>query len=236
MQTTEQLTGAIISGDFWDFDELLNAIYQVIGDENRYYDYQGSRRRLLNTCLKMRRATQGEYHIDYVTNGIHKQISRNQHTVYPEKNIYFSVEILMPELIFSAIALNDFITLHKEVIDDSEWNLHVAIIRKWQAQIAECIEPFMEEEHYLVFLTTVHAKSPFYFRYATQYVDMLNLEYLALPKEERSQQLTAFSLRLLIQDDAYAVLKEQLLQVTNVSKQELHEIPLSLTYPEEIVW
>ncbi|MEK4231184.1 DUF6904 family protein [Solibacillus sp. FSL H8-0538] len=233
---TEHLTGARISGDFWDIDELVNAIYHVIGDENRYYDYQGSRNRLLSICLDLRHATQGERQIEFVTNGIHKGISRKQQLLLPEKNVYFAVEILMPELIFCALALNDFITLHKEIIDDSEWNEQIATIRKFQAQIAECLEGLMEREHYLVFFTTLHAKSPFYFRYATQYVDVLNLEYLSLSKEERSQHLTAFALRLLMEDEPYNALKNQLLEATSTSKLPLHEIQLLLKYPEEIVW
>lgn len=36
IQSTEQLTGARISGDFWDLDELIIAIYAITGDENKY--------------------------------------------------------------------------------------------------------------------------------------------------------------------------------------------------------
>ena len=40
---TKNLTGAIVSGDYWDIDELNHAIYAVIGDENKFYDLEGSR-------------------------------------------------------------------------------------------------------------------------------------------------------------------------------------------------
>jgi hypothetical protein len=33
IHSTEQLTGARISGDFWDIDELINAIYKITGDD-----------------------------------------------------------------------------------------------------------------------------------------------------------------------------------------------------------
>jgi len=46
IQSTEQLTGVQICGDFWDLDELINAIYKVTGDANKYYDYQGPRLRI----------------------------------------------------------------------------------------------------------------------------------------------------------------------------------------------
>ena len=32
IQSTEQLTGVRISADYWDLDELINAIYKVTGD------------------------------------------------------------------------------------------------------------------------------------------------------------------------------------------------------------
>lgn len=236
MQPTELLTGVHISGDYWDFDALVEAIYALTGDDNRYYDYLGSRQRLLSTCLKLRQASRGEHSIELVANGIHRGITKKKQQIFTEKNVYYSVNILMPELIFTALALNDFIMLYKETIDDSEWNTSVATVRLFQASIAECIEPFMSEEHFIVFLKTLHMKSPLFFRYAPQYVDMLNIEYLALSKDEREQHITAFALRLLTDDESYNMLKQQLLSVTSYSKQALHEIPLSLKYPEIIYW
>lgn len=236
IQSTEQLTGVHISGDYWDFNMLIEAIYALTGDENRYYDYQGSRKRLLGTCLKLRQASEGEHTIEFVTNGIHKGIARKKQQIYPEKNIYFAVDLFMPELIFTALVLNDFVALYKETMDDSEWSLPVCIVRQFQAQVADCLEAFMTEEHFVLFLATLHTKSPIFFRYATQYVDMLNIEYLALSKEEREQHLTAYALRLLTEDDTYEALKQQLIAITNYSKKALHEIELSLKYPEIIHW
>lgn len=236
IQPTEQLTGAQISGDYWDFDALIEAIYALIGDENRYYDYQGSRKRLLGVCLKLRQAGKGEHHIKTVANGLNKGISKKQQQIYPKQNTYFAVDLLMPELLFTALTLNDFIALYKETIDDSEWNVHVTMARQFQAQVAACIEPFMTEKHYVVFLTTLHMKSPLFFRYATQYVDVLNLEYIKLSKDKRAEQLTVFALRFLAENDEYDVLKQQLLDVTSTTKQALHEVSLSFNYPETIAW
>lgn len=236
IQPTERLTGVHISGDYWDFDALIEAIYALTGDENRYYDYLGSRQRLLSTCLKLRQAGRGEHDIELMANGIHRGITKKKQQIFSDKNIYFVVDILMPELLFTALALNDFIALYKETIDDSEWSISVATARLFQAKVADCVEPFMSEEHFIIFLATLHAKSPLFFRYAPQYVDMLNIEYLALSKEQREQHLTAYALRLLAEDDTYEVLKKQLLNVTSFSKQPLYEIPLSLKYPEIIYW
>lgn len=236
IENTEQLTGARISGDYWDLDELLTAIYEVIGDENRYYDYQGARNRILGVCYEIRNATQGERNIEFVANGIHKGIKKEKDILAPEKNVYFSVEVLWPELIFTAIALNDFVRLHNELIDQSIWNIHISVIRKFQSIVASALEELLNEEHYLVFMQLLHSKSPVYFRYASQYVDVLNLEYLNLSKDERKESLGAFAIRLMVEDDEYVALKEQILQAASVTKNEIHELPISVTYPEKIEW
>ena len=134
--------------------------------------------------------------------------------------------------------MNDFVALYKETVDDSEWNLAVTTIRKFQALVADAISVFMPEEHYILFLTTLHTKSPLFYQYATQYVDILNLEYLSLSREEREEHLTSFALRFLAEDETYKVLIQQLLDVTSVSKQSLYEVELALNYPndESIVW
>lgn len=236
IQPTEMLTGFRISGDYWDIDSLLTAIYEVTGDENRYFDFQGARNRILHVCLELRKATKGERNIEFVTNGIHKGLEKEKEMLAPKKNVYFSVEILMPELIFTAIALNDFIRLHQEMIDPSMWNIHVATIRKFQATVAVALEELLEEEHYTVFLQMLHAKQPFYFRYATQYVDLLNIEYLHLSLEERKSHMSAYALRLLMEDDSYIALKEQLMTTASITKHAVHELDLTIKYPETIVW
>jgi hypothetical protein len=236
IQPTEMLTGFRISGDYWDIDSLLAAIYEVTGDENRYFDFQGARNRILHVCLELRKATKGEHNIEFVTNGVHKGLEKEKKILAPKKNVYFSVEILIPELIFTAIALNDFIRLHQEMIDPSMWNIHVATVRNFQATMAAALEELLEEEHYTVFLQMLHAKQPFYFRYAAQYVDVLNIEYLHLSFEERKSHISAYALRLLMEDDSYISLKEQLMTTANVTKNAVHELSLSIKYPETIVW
>ncbi|RUL54806.1 hypothetical protein EK386_05955 [Lysinibacillus antri] len=236
IESTELLTGACISGDYWDFDELINAIYEVIGDENRYYDYQGARHRVLGVCFDLRHAAKGEKNIELVTNGIHRGILKSHDLIVPEKNVYFSVEILWPELLFTTLALNDFITLHNEMIDDSLWNIHISVIRKFQSSVADCLKNHLAEEHYTVFSQLMQNKSPKYFRYATQYVDLLNLEYINLSIEERKENLAAFAIRLLIEDESYLALKEEILATASITKNEIHELPLTMKYPEEIEW
>ncbi|WP_418301855.1 DUF6904 family protein [Lysinibacillus fusiformis] len=146
IQSTEQLTGVQICGDFWDFDELINAIYKVTGDANKYYDYQGPRLRILSVCYKLRHAMLGEHQLEFVSNGVNKNTLTQHELIFPNKNIYFATDILWPEIIFSAIALNDFIELHLTLNNASIWNYEIATIRKFQAAIADCLEQEVKEE------------------------------------------------------------------------------------------
>ena len=236
IQPTEMLTGLRISGDYWDIDALLRSIYDVTGDENRYFDFQGARNRILHFCLELRKALKGEHHIEFITNGIHKGLEKEKAILAPKKNVYYSVDLLMPEIIFTALALNDFVRLHQEMIDSSLWNLSVATIRQFQGAIAETLEDLLAEEHYIVFLQMLHSKQALFFRYATQYVDILNLEYLKLTPEERKNTIASYAMRLLIEDDSYSSLKEQLMATASVTKHSIHELNLSLKYPETIDW
>ncbi|KYG89898.1 hypothetical protein A0U40_09245 [[Bacillus] sp. KCTC 13219] len=236
IQPTPLLTGARISGDYWDIDQLVNAIYYIAGDAKRYYDYQGARNRILNMCYKLRQATKGEEQIEYVANGVNRGMQIKQKMMMPEKNIYFAANILWPELLFTAIACNDFIRLHQELIDDSPWNQHIATVRNFQALVADSLLELIDEEHYAVFLHVLNEKTPAYFRYATQYVDVLNIEYLALSQEERAAHLSAFAIRLVVEGEDYQLLLDQLMQAAKETKHTLHELQISLKYPDFIDW
>lgn len=236
IESTERLTGGRISGDYWDLDELITSIYEVIGDENKYYDYQGARQRILGVCLQLRKATKGECNIEFVANGIHKGIEKRKDLIAPAKNVYFSVEILWPELIFTALALNDFIDLYNEFVDNNPWNPHTTTIRKFQSIVTECLREHLLEEQFRVFIHLMFTKSPKYFRYATQYVDVLNLEYLKLSYEERKENLGAFAFRLMVEDDEYTALKNEIMATAKLTKNEIHELPIQTKYPEHIEW
>ncbi|MEG0261217.1 MAG: hypothetical protein RR651_15225 [Lysinibacillus sp.] len=128
------------------------------------------------------------------------------------------------------------IRLHQERIDASTWNIHIATVRKFQATVAECLEQQLGEEDYAAFVHMLHIKSPLTFRYATQYIDLLNLEYLDLSAAERKDSLAVFALRVMLEDEDYVALKTQLLEVAKTTKDALHELQIDITYPEEIIW
>ena len=236
IQNTELLAGVRISGDYWDLDELYKALHQLIGDENRYYDYQGARLRILGLCHDIRKSLHGERNVELIANGLNKGIKKEQQLIAPEKNIYYSFEILWPEVIFISIALNDFIKLHEERFDNTGWNIHIAEGRKFQAKIVSCLRENVTDEHYFAFWELMKTKKPTTFRYAIQFVDVLNIQYLQLSAEERKENLAGFLFKLILEDEEYMEIRKQLLETANILKKAIHELELELNYPEPIEW
>lgn len=236
IQSTELLTGVRISGDYWDLEELFASLHQLVGDENRYYDYQGARLRILNICHDIRQAIHGERNIELVANGLNKAIKKEQQFIAPDKNIYYSFEVMWPEILFIAIALNDFIKLHEERFDNTGWNIHISVGHRFQAKIVHCLKELLANEHYYAFWELMQTKKPTVFRYAVQYVDILNLQYLKLSKDERKENLAGFLFKLILEDEEYMEIRKQLLETANITKNALHELEFEISYPETIEW
>lgn len=236
IQSTELLAGVRVSGDYWDLDELFNALHQIVGDDNRYYDYLGARQRILVVCYNIKQAIHGERNVELIANGLNKSIKKEQQLLAPDKNIYYSFEILWPEALFITIALNDFIKLHEERFDNTGWNMHIAVCRKLQASINNCLRELLAQEHYFAFWELMKTKRPTVFRYVTQFVDILNLQYLQLSREERAESLSGFLFKLILEDEEYMEIRKQLLETANITKNPIHELEFDIHYPETIEW
>ena len=232
LKNTENMTGALINGDYWDLDELCTAIYQLTGKEDRYLDWQGARLRLLGVSYDLRHAYQGERHIDTVANGLHKEVMKAHDFVASENNIYYSTEILWPELVFTFIALNDFIDLYKKYEHKTDYDVHIVTARKFQAIIAEGLKTNMPEADYQTILTTKTNVE----EYAIQYIDMLNLTYIEMTKEQRIQSFPSIAKNIVLENKEYVAVKRKVMSEANQSKSAIHQLKFNLEYPKDIEW
>lgn len=153
LKNTENLTGALISGDYWDLDELCTALHRLTGKESRYLDWQGARMRLLSIMHDLRNAYQGNSNVETVGNGLKKDTMKNHDFIASQNNIYFSTEILWPELIFTLVAINDFINLHQKYEQATDLEIHIVNARKFQALIAEGQREYVRRIIYLYYAT-----------------------------------------------------------------------------------
>lgn len=235
MMSTPNHTGVKISGDYFDLDELNQAFYNVIGKEDQYLDFEGSRRRILGVSYEIRHAAQGDRNVEFVFNGLHEHTMKEHGFIAPDKNIYFSVEILWPELIYAAIALKDFVSLYQKRISQSIWDLHLPVIYRFQSLVLDCLRGHIPDNEYETVLaafsqpTTVDD-------YAVQYVDLLNLKYIGMTKEQRERSLSAIAMKLAVQDKEYQAFRQQVLAAANPAKKPIHEIEIAAEYPEDFEW
>lgn len=235
MKTTPNHTGVKISGDYFDLDELNQAIYKVIGKESEYHGYEGSRLRILGISYEIRHAAQGDRNVDFVFNGLHEHTKKQHGFIAPDKNIYFSAEILWPELLYAAYALRDFVRLHQDKRGDLLADVHAPIIARFQALVLECLEGHVPKEEYAAILEAFR-KSPSVNGYAIQYVDLLNLKYIDMTRQQREKSLSTIAMKLAGQDPEYQAFRKQVIGAATPDKRPIHEIGIHAEYPDKIEW
>lgn len=236
LKNTENLTGALISGDYWDLDELCTALHRLTGKESRYLDWQGARMRLLRIMHDLRDAYQGNKNIESVGNGLKKDTMKNHDFIASQNNIYFSVEVLWPELIFALVATNDFINLHKKYEKATDLDIHIVNVRKFQALIAEGLKVNMSEETYTYTIQHVITSHAYTEEYAIQYIDLLNLSYIEMSKDQRTQSFESIAHNIVVQTRDYNNFKNKILTESNKTKSSIHDYRTNIEYPEHIEW
>ena len=228
---TPNTAGVKISGDYFDLDRLNQAIYHVIGDEEKYYDYAGARMRILSISYEIRHAAQGDRNIESVFNGLHEHIKKQHEFIAPDKNIYFSVEVLWPEILFAALALKDFVRMHRKELENPEWDLHIHTISDFQALILDCLHGQIKEEEFQAIMQAFSNAAPLE-EYAVQYIDFLNLKYIDLTKPQREKILPTIAAKVAVQDQDYLSFRQQVLTAATPAKKAIHEISIQAEYPE----
>ncbi|WKA54327.1 DUF6904 family protein [Planococcus shixiaomingii] len=232
---TPNSTGVKISGDYFDLDGLNQAIYQIIGDEEKYYDYAGARMRILGISFEIRHAAQGDRNIEKVFNGLHDHVKKQHGFIAPDKNIYFSVEILWPEILFTALALKDYVRLHRKESKNPEWDIHLHTVSHFQALVLDCLHGQVQEEEFQTILKAFSNTLPVE-DYAIQYIDFLNLKYIGMTKAQREKTLPIVAVKIAMQDQDYLSFRQEVLAAANPAKKSIHEISIQAEYPETIMW
>lgn len=211
---TEKLAGVTISGDFHDLDGLVEAFYTVTINDMRQDLTREDKRyltislRLLGTCYEIRHAAQGDREILARDNGIddHHLVALGQ--IVPRENIYYSCNVLYPEMILVTMALNDLVKyrisrlatsgyshdapFHKAVA----WDRTIAVIRTFQAAFQEAVAQTLTPASFSRWQTLVH--NPYFGGVSgitNPFVDAWNIRYLAMKPEERNKKLLTITKR-----------------------------------------
>ena len=253
IENTKNLTGVKVSGDFHDLQALVDAFYAVSIDEDdtknsRYYD---NSTRVLGLCYDIRHAAMGDREITLVENGMNRDIMTFQSQITPEKNVYFSVNYLYPEMFFVTAALNELIEIYlakyskpkneyraamnKAVI----WDSHVAILRMFQGAFSECVRATLTPQAFTKWLNTMNDRYNHVLLMCGHYLDYRNLEYLKLDKEKRLKKLSTEAKRIVQYTfdpvhDRMMSEAQSMAKIYGCSSSDL--VNPAHEYPEEIEW
>lgn len=251
---TENLTGITLQGDFNDFYELVESIYRLTGFEEIYDDvYYGVKNRLLGMCYDIRHAYMGDRDIILEDNGMDNERMKWHGMITPTQNVYYSVNVLFPEAIFIAASVpmmyifayryygesnkkraveNEHMIMPYSYYLRDKANLDVLFAGIWKA-LGEVIG----DEELEKILELKERTNERYIRYATQYIDKCNIDYLKTDVEKRKDKLKNTVKRIVKKPQAYLNMEADLAywaKEYNTSMYELRDPKMN--YPEEIEW
>ena len=88
VKNTPNNTGVAIYGDQMDFENLYEALHEVVGNEDEFVAYDAARMRVLGVCYDICRALIGDREIEFVDNGMDDEKKRRMSVLAPDKNVY----------------------------------------------------------------------------------------------------------------------------------------------------
>ncbi|UOY91146.1 hypothetical protein MUG87_11295 [Ectobacillus sp. JY-23] len=246
INTTPNYAGVTISGDFLDFDALYEALHEVTGEENDFPHYYSAKIRVFALCYDLRHALMGDRDITFIDNGMDADKMKYMSVITSEKNVYLTIQMLWPELLFVTIALNDFVKLYgaKQSKDrftylqdkHNIWDRNIAQVRMFQAAVASCLK---EELTPNMFSRTMNMLNGRYFSvggYITQYIDVLNEQFLQMNKEKRMKSISLMAKRLTELNGDYQDIREIVREAAARYGCPPDDVRLNVEYPEEIEW
>ena len=255
VQPTKNLTGVMIQGDFDTFYNMVDSIYHLTGFAEDMNDpYYAVKMHLLGLCYELRHAFMGDRDVILEKNHLEAEKQEWHGIVAPKENLYYSVNMLFPEMIFLSLAVPQMYDVSSvnygykyqknrgnddrlPVIPYAEFardkaNLDVLFAGVWQA-LSEVVGDADTEK--LIFMKNRGMES--YWNYLTQYVDRCNVEYMKTPVEKRKDKLRNVAKRLIKKPDAYYRMESDLQYAAKEYHACVHELyDPRVEYPDVVEW
>lgn len=235
LESTPNHVGVYVAGDWDDLDELYNALHLVIGEEVERYE--PTRIRILSICYDIRHARMGQRRVRFVENGLTPDSMRMMGIAASPSNVYYQFEVFWPEMLFVAFALNDYLRDWEKQKNLLPWDRTAAIIRKFQAAVADCLERTLTPHRFALLKRHMELRySGYYLEYTTQYIDELNLAILAMSPEKRLESIGTMGKRVAEKGKAYQELKQEIYEAARYHDVPPAQIRYPEDYPDEIDW
>lgn len=235
-EPTPNLTGVLLIGDTEDFEDLYEAIHKILAEENIPKEYFNVRIRLLSLCYDLRHARMGNRNAFFKSHGLTVEQMAYLSLVGPNQNLYLSFETLWPELLFEVFALEDFIQIYTKKNKPHNWDATIITVRKFQSIIGKLLEELLTPRQFSTIKKAMSSRSLHFKDFFTQYVDILNNDWIKMDKQLRMKYLSIFAKRLTQPNTEYESVKKDILQAAKEHNCHPSEIEFSVEYPEQIEW
>ncbi len=207
--------------------------------------------RVLGLCYDIRHASQGDREIFTEENGIADFHLEAYEKIVPKQNVYFSCNILYPEMILNMMALNELIQLRISQLVKSKyqfdaafdkkvvWDKSIAVIRMLQAAFQEAVEDVLSGPSFSRWQNLIHNKYIDIYRITGPFIDSWNLKYLKMSREERSKKILTVTKRFAeyrqdSENARYRRAIDQAMAEHGCAEEDLRFN--GMDYPEEIEW
>lgn len=246
-KNTSNNVGVTLSGDYLDFHNLYESIYEIIGDEEENASYYTTRLRVLGVCYDIRHAIMGDREIELVDNNMDREKMKWHNMITPQQNLYYSFNTLWPEAVFVVAALNDFIWLYSKKLAKNSYdmmyspkvmyNKNIAQVKSFQSAIIEALKEVISPNSYGRVINAITNNYPCLSNYITQYLDMINVKYLRLSSEKRIKNLPAFARHLVEFTSEYREIEKEVKSFAYEHNAAIDNIHLKgYDYPENFEW
>jgi hypothetical protein len=186
----------------------------------------------------------GDRNIEFVDNGMDYDKIKRLGVVSSDKNLYYTVTVLWPEILYVFLALNDFVRLYAKsrsktsptpILDAFNlWDSNIAQVRLFQSLVVACLNEIVSETSFRRIMKLMALPSPVLD--ATQYVDLLNMRFVNMDPDKRKKSLLTMVKRLVEQGPEYQQLRQEVDHVATKNHCEFSDIDFSWSYPEKIDW
>ena len=237
---TPNMTGVLLAGDSEDFEALYDAMHAIVGPEDIAFGLVEARIRVLGLCYDLRHARMGHRNVSFQEHGFDREQMKYLGVVGPTQNLVLSFETYWPEMLYIVFVLNEFIESYERRVKAHEWDEHIAIIRLFQSKVLKLAGETMTDKQFASYKKwtdgTKALSYGFYANLYTQYVDYLNLQWIAMDREERPKKLSIFAKRLNQHTTDYEKLKKRIDAAAEYEEMHPSEIEYGDYEAVEVIW
>ena len=240
INNTPHYAGVTVAGDYQDLDELYEALHLIVGEEDELPAYDSVRLRVLGVCYDIRHSLMGGRGAIAVPNGFDRERAGHMPIIGPETNIYLTLEVMWPELLFVSFSLNDFIQLYEKRTNTHPWDPTIIAVRKFQGAVARCLQETLSESKFGHIKKYIRPYMNYtyglYRNYPTQYVDHLNIRFLKMKPDKRLANISIMAKRVGELDHNYMEAREAVRIAARDLNAHESEIRFKEEYPEDFEW